>query len=301
MDASASVTTAAVVKGTSYFFYTSLLAFVIFLIMLAIHYYVKPFLPFVTSSPVIKDSVAADIYDNVLLYNNIKTDNPAPANTALELTKDIASKPDNFTLSFDCYLNGTYLSTDVPRVLFYFGTNAVSIADNNALKEYKGDSEKETPRLLDNNTSDLISKFPHTNFIVYADPVKNDLKIGVYTIDPTSSHTVRLEIASIIKNIPIRQVFQVTIVLTPRFIEVYMNKKLVNTYTIGSLSPKVVVNSRTEVSNLNTVLAESTIYTPISFIRDTIKVANINFYNGPLTSSQIRNLIKPSLPNGFFN
>jgi hypothetical protein len=71
-----------------------------------------------------------------------------------------------------------------------------------------------------------------------------------------------------------------------------MDKKLVNTHRVGSLSGPSV--------QLNTVSAGHGIYTPIGFIGDTVKVGNIQFYNGPLTSSQIRNLITPVLTNTFF-
>ena len=119
------------------------------------------------------------------------------------------------------------------------------------------------------------------------------MKVGVYTIGTTTPYTVRLEIASIIKNIPIKQAFKVTIVLTSKFIEVYMDKKLVNTHKIGSLSGSNV--------QLNTVNANYGIYTPIRFIGNTVRVGNIQFFNGPLTSSQIRSLITPVLTNTFFN
>lgn len=287
-------TTAIIVKSTSYLFYISIASFIIFLIMLAVHYYVKPFLPFLPSTLASKDSNSVPTYDTITTYHNSLR--PAPSDTLLtELAPLLLGKTDNFTLSFDCFLNGTYLSTVVPRVLFYFGspTAAVTVEDNNALKEYKDTTtEKETPKLLNATNSDLINKFPNTNFIVYVDPVKNDLKVGVYTIGIATPYTVQLEIASIIKNIPINQAFKITIVLTSKFIEVYMDKKLVNTHRIGSLSGASV--------ELNTVNANYGIYTPIGFIGDTVKVGNIQFYNGPLTSSQIRNLITPVLTNTFF-
>ena len=287
--------TTAIVKGTSYLFYISIGAFVTFLIMLGVHYYITPFLPYLPSSSSSKDSGSTPTYDTLTIYHNSLT--PAPSDTLLtELAPLLLGKTDNFTLSFDCFLNGTYLSTVVPRVLFYFGspTAAVTIANNNELKEYKDtDTEKETPKLLNATNSDLINKFPNTNFIVYIDPVKNDLKVGVYTIGTATPYTVRLEIASIIKNIPIKQAFKVTIVLTSKFIEVYMDKKLVNTHKIGSLSGSNV--------QLNTVNANYGIYTPIRFIGNTVRVGNIQFFNGPLTSSQIRSLITPVLTNTFFN
>ena len=145
------------------------------------------------------------------------------------------------------------------------------------------------------NNSDLLVKFQNSNFIIYVDPVKNDLKVGVFTVDKNDPTKKYLEIASVISNIPMNESFQVTMVLGKTFVEVYKNKKLYSTYKIGSLAPTKV--------NLNTVAIPSSnygIFTPISFIADTIKIGNIQAYNGPLTSGQVRELIKTLKPATFF-
>jgi hypothetical protein len=278
------------VKGVSYLFYASVAAFIIFLILIVVHYTVNPIFSFLPSNVI--ESKSTQNYTNKILFPV----SPAPSDTKMTFTPEIAElNKDKFTLTFDCYLNGTYLSTTVPRVLFYFGSTPVSILNNNNLREYISSSEEDPPKLLTLAKTDLITKFQQTNFIVYVDPVKNDMKVGVFTvssIDPTKKY---LEIASIIPNIPIKETFQISIVLNNKFIEVYKNKKLVNTYKIGSLAPEKVV--------LNTSAVPSTdygIYTPISYIKDTIKIGNVQFYNGTLTSGQIRDLIKAPKTNTFF-
>jgi len=298
MEATAStlprtVTTESVVNSSKYLFYTSVVVFIIFLILFFIHYFFVPFLPSMFPSKLIISNTNTDktvSYNTVSLYKNT----PSPSNTKMDFTPNITNIfTDNFTLSFDCFLNGTYKSTDVPRVLLYFGASSISSITNSNFKEYKGTSEGETPKLLDASNSDLLNKITGSNFVIYVDPVKNDMKIGIYTVDTASPPTTRLEIASIIKNIPINQAFKVTMVLTRNFVEVYMNKKLVNTYKVGSLSPTT--------ANLNAVGANYGIYTPIQFIGDTIQIANLQFYNGPLTSIQIRNLIPDIVKNTIFN
>jgi len=304
--------TGAAVTSSMYLFYTSLIAFLIFLIMFFIHYFFVPFLPSMFPSKLIVPNTTGNDakYDSVSLYANT----PANSDEKMDFTPTIKSiSTDKFTLSFDCFLNGTYLSTNVPRVLFYFGGNKIDNISNSNFKEYKGDSEEETPMILNSTTSDLLNKITGSNFVIYVDPVKNDMKIGVYTVDTSSTKVdvistkrrkaggygdsrpsgTNLEIASIIKNIPINKVFKVTMVLTRDFVEVYMNKKLVDTYKIGSLLGKNV--------SLNSVGANYGIYTPIGFIGNTVKIGKVQFYNGALTSVQIRDLIPDVAQNTFFN
>ena len=285
------VYTPTIVKGVSYLFYASVAAFIIFLILIVVHYTVQPIFSFLPSN--IIESKSSENYLNTILFPVT----PAPPDTKMTFTPEIAVlNKDKFTLTFDCYLNGTYLSTTVPRVLLYFGSSPVSILNNNDLREYISSSEEDAPKLLTLTKSDLMTKFQNTNFIVYVDPVKNDMKVGVFTVSSIDSTKKYLEIASIIPNIPIKETFQITIVLSKNFLEVYKNKKLVNTYKIGSLAPpeKVVLNTSAVPST------DYGIYTPISYIKDTIKIGNVQFYNGTLTSGQIRDLIKPPKSNTFF-
>jgi hypothetical protein len=278
-----------IVKGVSYLFYTSILAFVIFLVLIVIHYTAKPIFSFLPST--IVETSTSETYVSKKFHN----DNPAPNDTKMTFNPQITKvNKSKFTISFDCYLNGTYRSTTVPRVLMYFGSTPVTISNNNELREFISNSQDDAPKLFTSLNSDLLTKFQNTNFIVYADPVKNDLKVGVFTVDNNDATKKYLEIASIIPNIPIKESFQITIVLGDRFVEVYKNKKLVNTYKIGSLAPNNAILNTAAIS------ADFGIYTPISFISDTIKIGNIQFYNGVLSSGQIRDLVGPLKPNTFF-
>ena len=117
------------------------------------------------------------------------------------------------------------------------------------------------------------------------DPIKNDLRVGVVTKD--TSNKEYLELLPAIENVPINKVFQITIVLSDIFLEVYMDKKLVKTHKIGSVSGGVLDKSR--------VSGVAQIYSPINFIGDTIKVGNIQYFDGVINSSQVRNLTNTPL------
>lgn len=278
-----------IVKTSSIVFYTTLAAFFIFLLMLVIHYSVTPFLPFISTN--VKSIVSEEAYISKTLYN----ESPAPPDTLMKFDPTITIlNKEKFTLTFDCMINNTYRSTTVPRVLLYFGGSSPAVvANNNSLREYFGSSESDTSRLLNSTNSDLITSFDKSNFIVYADPVKNDLKVGIFTSDENNKKY--LEIASIIPNIPINEPFQITVVLGTTFVEVYKNKKLESTYTIGSLLQK-----STRLNTSSIPASNYGIYTPISFIGDSIKIGNIQFYNGILTSGQIRDLTPTLRPKTFF-
>jgi hypothetical protein len=227
------------------------------------------------------DTAQVTTYTSASLYKS----RPAPADTKLTFNPPITNiKSDGFTYSFDCYLDGTYRSTTVPRVISYFGDSKVTLTQNSDLREYTGDLQ-ETPRFLTVDNTDILSVFTKTNFIIYADPVKNDLKVGIFTLDKTDPAKKYLELASIIPNIPINQPFQITMILGRTYVEVYMNKKLISTYTIGSLSPNGATLNSGGVPTVS-----NGFYTPISFIGDSIKIGNVQYFDGTLTSGQVRDL-----------
>jgi hypothetical protein len=277
--------------GARNILFISITTFIIFGILAIIHYTYIPFIPYLPRE-VATQEVIPDTYLKKSLYTSSSGSDRTPTEGSklnlldTTLTIDKFATVD-FTFSFDFYVSHTYRSIDVPRVLFYFASSKVSITRNSELKEYKGDAT-ETPKLLTSNETDLISNFSNTNFIVYMDPVKNDLKIAVITEKGSDKY---VEIACIIKNIQINKSIKITIVLTSKFIEVYKNKELHTTYTIGTLVPRT--SGPVRLFSVNKNIDNFGIYSPIDFIRTTIKVANIQYFNTVLTSSQIRTLLNP--------
>jgi hypothetical protein len=94
----------------------------------------------------------------------------------------------------------------------YFDTSHVSISTNSVQE------------------NDLITLFGNTNFIVYCDPVKNDLIVAAITENSTTPKV--LEKVAVVENIPINNPFKITIIVSPKFFEVYMNRELIKTYKV---------------------------------------------------------------------
>jgi hypothetical protein len=163
---------------------------------------------------------------------------------------------ENFSISFDIFLNGQYISTDVPRILMYFDSAPINISSNNVSED------------------DLLTYFANSNFLVYCDPVKNDLIVSAITADGTTKH---LEKVALIENIPINNPFQITLVITSKFFEVYMNKDLIKTYKLQNTLNTATPSSRS-----------ASLFAPISFLQDTINIGNVQYFDGALRSDQVR-------------
>ena len=248
---------------------------------------------------------------------------PHSANTRLNFDTLTELKKQDFTLSFDCYLDGTNASTTVPRVLFYnisaptppvLPTPVAMIDSTTDCNEYTG-ALKDVPELMDLTTTDILSKFTSSNFIVYVDSVKNDLRVAVIS---TANSIRYLELLPPIENIPNRKPFQVAVIIGGTFVEVYIDKELVHTFHIGSakfLTTRDALNhtnvAGTEITTATTKprtldigsLSKVYMYGPIrptGITVDTIKVGNIAYFDKPLTGDQIRNLTPTLSPLSFF-
>jgi len=262
-------------------FFVSLISLVIFIGLVIYHYSVSPILPFIPMPNKEMEALPS------VRFQTLSTGVPAASDTALVFADIQMFKYEGFSLSFDCFLNGTYKSTAVPRVLLYFDSAPVSISQNGSFVEYKGTSDAEVPRLLDESTTSIIDTFTKTNFIVYANSAKNDLQVGVITTDSTGKKF--LELLDPIANIPINKSFQITLILSGKFVEVYKNKKLITTYKIKN----------TLATSLPST-ASAKLYSPIKFIGDTIQIGNIQYFNNLLTSYQVRTITNPLKDSLFF-
>ena len=138
----------------------------------------------------------------------------------------------------------------------YYHTNPINILAPDSLTE-----------------NNLLTTFTNTNFLVYAEPIQNDLIVAVVTKKGTTRH---LEVAAVLKNIPINDPFQVTLVVGTTFIEVYKNKQLIKTYRYkGTLDTPSTVNTK--------------LYSPVeSIVGDTIKIANVQYFDAAIRSDQLR-------------
>ena len=240
-------------KGVDSIFFLSLVGFIVFLILIVIHYNVTPIFPFLS------DGHQANLITQLDIINsqtrNVKG-KAELADTKLTFDKILNFKYENFSISFDIFLNGQYISTDVPRILMYFDTAQINISSNNVKEDH------------------LLTLFGNSNFLVYCDPVKNDLIVSAITINNTTKY---LEKVALIENIPINNPFQITLVITSKFFEVYMNKALIKTYKLQN-----TLNTATPSS------LSASLFAPISFLQDTIKIGNVQYFDGALRSDQVR-------------
>jgi len=244
-----------ITNGINTLFFVSLVAFVVFLILLVVHYNYTPIFPFL---PVQETSVSSEeiISSHTRTLNSEEKAAPELNGSFLEFNKITNFKYEKFTISFDVFLNGQHKTTVPPRVLMYFHTNPINISAPDSLTE-----------------DNLLTTFTNTNFLVYAEPIQNDLIVAVVT---KKDSTRMLEVAAVIKNIPINDPFQVTLVIGTTFIEVYKNKQLIETYRY-----KEVLDT---ASTVNTKL-----YSPIeSIVGNTIKIGNVQYFDAAIRSDQLR-------------
>jgi hypothetical protein len=267
-----------ITTAVSIVFYSAIVSFIIFLILLVVNSYVTPILPFISSS-----NIPTSVTQPSVNTQSLFTTSAVPPDQNLVFNQITNFSYNKFAISFDCFVKNTYLSTDVPRVVLYFADSPVTISDNTVLKEYNKNDEM--PSILTISDTDILSRFTNTNFIAYVDPVKNDMKIGLITMD--SSNNMYLELLPTLQNIPINEPFKVTINITPKFVEVYRDFFLSFTYT-----PKYTLNS---------IIGTPYLYGPISFIKDTVQIGNIQYFDNIITSSQVRTLINTTKPASFFH
>lgn len=294
-------------QSMKYLLYITIALLVLFIILLIINYTVSPisFLSFITTPT--KDEIPQEeVLDK---GETFALGAPLINDTKLDIKADKYTSS-NFTLSFDCYVSRNYKSIDVPRVLFYFGnTSPVSISRNSDLRETtitnaSNNGLDKQPKVLDIGNSDIPSKFDKTNFIIYLDPIRNDIKIGLLLKDTTNKTYV--ELLPVIKNIPIEQPFQITFILGDTFAELYKDKKLLFTHKIGSLLkeeyPAITSFTFATVPNIpRTGLSDApSLYGPISFIGNTVRVGNIQFFTSKLDGKYVRTMTNDTLKADFF-
>jgi len=231
--------------GITLLFYTSLTVFVLFLILTFIHFTIYPIFSFSESDDgIIRLPTASDQQAN---FTGVIAQPDMSANF-------VAIPNCGYTIGFDTFLSGDFLSTQAPRVLLYRSRVPVTMvpADREAT---------------------LLTRFSDTNLLVYLDPMKNDMIVAVATHDGTSP-TKRLHKVPAIENVPIRKVFRTTIVFTESFIEVYLN---------GQLSQSMPITEPPLSQD-----AKLDFYTTPSLFGSNVKLANLRFWPRPLKSRDVR-------------
>ena len=222
-------------------FTASLIILILFLILVFINYTIYPIFSFSPNDNGLISIPTAS--DRKLSF----TKTPA----ASDLSANFIGLPtSSYTLGADIYLSGTFMLAEIPRVILYRASKAVADAGT---------------------VDSLLSTYPETNFILWLDPVKNDLYVSVITMGDGGGKSI--ETSEPIENVPIRKVFRVAVVFTPNFVELYINGKLERSMIIqGGL---LAVNETTNI------------YSSIKPIQQNVMLANLSLWPRVLTAREI--------------
>jgi hypothetical protein len=203
-------------QGLTLFYYASLALFGLFLVLVFIHYTMYPIFSFVPGDGGIIP--VPTVSDRQVFYKSTRVTSVEP----IPVT-DILSV--GYTVSFDLFLTSELIGTHAPRVLLYRGSakrslteiqDAAVLADNKRYGPY------------------LTGLFDQSNFVLWVDPMKNDMYLGVVTQSPTDSTRKVMTISDPVQNLPIGRAFRVTLVYTQQFAEIYIDGRLKMTMAISS-------------------------------------------------------------------
>ena len=244
----------------SWMFYISLTVFILFLILVLIHFTMTPVFSF---SP--NDSGFLPV-PTVSDQQTAFTKNPATPDVSGNFTSIPAC---SYTIATDVYLSGNFFSSSIPRVLLY--------------RSIKGSV---APPITD-TSANLLKTFPDTNMILWLDSMKNDLYMSVVTSTDGTAATARLQTSKAVQNIPVKDVFRVTVVFTQQFAEIYINGKLEE--TMAMLTPPV------------TVATNASFYPVIKSIGPNVLISNLSFWPRVLTSREVAAYGSPISNNAFFS
>lgn len=196
------LTQAGASNALKYLFYISLFIFILFLILLFIHYAVHPIFSF---SPTDAGFIPIPTFSDAQTYFSkalVQSDEPIPVK---------GLSPCGYTLATDLYISKDYVSLDTPRILLYRATAPVTMVTG-------------TPKAGE-YVNYLVDKLPQSNFALWMDPINNDIYFSAMTSQEDLG--VRVETTSPpLENVPVEKVFRLTIVFTEYFVELYLNGKL---------------------------------------------------------------------------
>ena len=235
-----------------YLFFFSVIAFVICLVLVILHMMGVPVFSFVAG-------------DGGIITVQVPTTKQTAFTTA-PISSDLSCNfinvlPVQYTLSFDVFIKGDFITANVPRVLLYRAPYPVTLQTSDTF-----------------NTFGTL--FSNSNIIVYADPLKNDLYVAV--LNSNSKYIV----SSPIQNVPLRAPFRITLMVSELFLEIYMN---------GNLKLMMPYNGRIMLSP-NT----SYFFGPPPIINGSIQIGNIQYWNTPLASKVIRMFAQEPANNKLF-
>lgn len=215
-------------KMFKYLFYLSVVAFVLFIFLIILHFMGIKIFTFGTA-----DSGGV-----------LSIPTPDPQQVAFNktpITPDLSCNfvdvySTNYTITMDIFNKGDFYTTTMPRVLLYRANKPVVLDPATKVESFK-------------------TLFPSSNLIVYMDPMINDLYIGiVHTTGDMTTHKV-------VENTRLRDPFRISIVFSDSYVEVYLKgnlekmipltvKPLQTTAEAYFFGPPTIVNQNIKVANI---------------------------------------------------
>lgn len=180
--------------GFTYLFYLCIGAFIVFLLLILIHYTYTPIFSF-SSGDGGTIPIGSGVSDAQLIWEE------EPPGSALisELEKVL---PCGFTLSLDIFIDKDLAVSNTERMILYRGKKAV----------------------VPNSAKTLQANYPDSNLLIYLQKDTNDLVVSAVTFDAGGEY---IESAPTVLNVPIRQPFRLSTIYLPNLLEVYMNGRFV--------------------------------------------------------------------------
>jgi len=186
-----SLPTGFLTKSAEWLFYGSVIALILFLLLVFLHYTTYPIFSFGSSEEGIIPLPSAANSQQAFLSG------PAASDRTANFT-DLRAFAASYAMTLK--LDGSVLGT-APRVLFYRAAAA-------------------TP--APTSAAGLATAYPNSNVILYLDPLVNDIYLYVKTATDSATKLV-------VRNAPIGSPFRITLVIQPKYVEVYRDGLLMET------------------------------------------------------------------------
>ena len=174
--------------------------FLIFLILLVVHYTITPIFTFSFGDTGLLP--LSDTSDGQLVW----TKGPVAFDLSANVLRIL---PNSFTVQMDVYVENQTILGNADRVLFYRALRPV----------------------IPDSTKTIMEQYPESNLLVRLMADTNDLVVSAVTQITPNLATSTLESTPTILNVPVRQPFRITIILLPQVLEVYLNGRLFGTKT----------------------------------------------------------------------
>ncbi len=226
-------------SGVKLLFFLAGLALFLFLFLIGIHYTVTPVFSFFPGDAGVIPIAAAG--EKIICSPAAFL--PYTQKCEYKATKLVAF---NVAFAFDLFVNSDFTTT-VPRVVLYKSAQTTPVT-----------------MMATDTEAGLSAKFPASNFVIFVDALKNDLKLMLQTKADTAA-TATQEIHTVIENLPLRTPVRIGLVVFTKHIEVYQDGNLVATVA----APTNLLRDET---------SEMYLYGPPQFVSGSVKVARITYW-----------------------